>query len=33
MMLKTFTKGDKKLLKGLKMDYFQFIMMKGASTK
>ena len=25
-MLKTFTKGEKKLLKGLKMEYFQFIM-------
>ena len=25
-MLKTFTKGEKKLLNGLKMEYFQFIM-------
>ena len=27
-MLKTFTKGEKKLLKGLKMKYFHFIMIK-----
>ena len=32
-MLKTFTKGEKKLLKGLKMEYFNFIMMKGTSIK
>ena len=32
-MLKTFKKAEKKLLKGLKMDYFQFIMMKGMSIK
>ena len=30
-MLKTFTKGEKKLFKGLKTEYFQFIMMKRMS--
>ena len=30
---KTFTKGEKKLLKGLKMEYFHFIMIKGMSIK
>ena len=28
-MLKNFTKGEKKLLKGLIMEYFHFIMMKS----
>ena len=32
-MLKTFTKGEKKLLKGLKMEYFQFIMMSVRSLE
>ena len=30
-MLKTFTKGQKKLLKGLKTKYFHFIVMKRMS--
>ena len=32
-MLKTFTKGEKKLLKGLKTKYFHFVMMKSTSTE
>ena len=32
-MLKTFTKGEKKLLKGLKMEYFQFIMVSVRSLE
>ena len=32
-MLKTFTKGEKKILKGLKMKYFHFIVMKRMSIK
>ena len=28
-MVKKFTKGKKKLLKGLKIEYFLFIMIKG----
>ena len=32
-MLKTFTKGEKKLLKDLKTKYFHFIMIKSMSTK
>ena len=32
-MLKTFTKGEKKLLKGFKMEYFQFIMMSVGSLE
>ena len=33
IMLKTFTKGEKKLLKGLKTKYFHFIIMKRMSIK
>ena len=32
-MLKNFTKGEKKLLKGLIMEYFHFIMMKSMKKK
>ena len=32
-MLKTFTKREKKLLKGLKTKYFHFVMMKSTSTE
>ena len=32
-MLKTFRKGEKKLLKILKMEYFQFIMKKETRIK
>ena len=31
--VENFTKGEKKLLKGLKMEYFHSIMMKGTSIK
>ena len=32
-MLKTFTKGGKKILKVLKTKYFHFVMIKSTSTK